>query len=146
MRDRVIPFRQHQFLPALDHGINKSDTVIGPALSTALQRSLKRLERVSKQDKTHGSQATQTMIVDPCLYPLRFGLTKYYSSPVSSFTDCIRLSGKGMSRNLISPRRMEHSMRGTPTRSRMLFRCAIKCFPVISTLKKRLARHGTLSP
>ncbi|KAL8906012.1 MAG: hypothetical protein Q9207_002297 [Kuettlingeria erythrocarpa] len=104
VRDRVVPFRQHQFLPALDHGINKSDTVIGPALSTALQRSLKRLERVSKQDKTYGPQAAQTMIVDPCLYPLRFGLTKYYSSPMSSFTDCIRLSGKGMSRNLISPK------------------------------------------
>lgn len=70
----------------------------------ALQRSLKRLEQISDLDRNPEPQLSQRSIVDPSLYPLHFGLTKYYSDPMSSFTDCIRLSGKGMSRDRISPK------------------------------------------
>lgn len=104
MQDRAAVSRRYQFVPALDHGINKSDTIIRSAQATALQRSLRRLERASEQGIRDKPRALQNSIVDPSLYPLRFGLTKYYSSPMSSFTDCIRLSGKGMSKNLISPK------------------------------------------
>ncbi|KAL8821125.1 MAG: hypothetical protein Q9223_000780 [Gallowayella weberi] len=100
--DRAIQFRQHQFVPALDHGVNKADNVVGSDLGTALGKSLRRLERVSGRDKNYMLQASERFIVDPFLYPLVFGLTKYYSSPGASFRDCIRLSGKGLSRNLIS--------------------------------------------
>ena len=102
--DRDTQLYEHRFIPALDHGINKSDAVVRSGWKISLQRSLRRLEQVSEQDRNHRPQAFQHLIVDPCLYPLRFGLTKYYSSPMSSFNDCIRLSGKGMSRNLISPK------------------------------------------
>ena len=103
LKDRATLFREHQFIPALDHGINKSDTVVGSTLNTTLQKSLRRLEQVRRQDKIHRPQASQCSIVDPSLYPLHFGLTKYKSSPMSSFRDCIRLSGKGISRKRISP-------------------------------------------
>lgn len=88
---------------ALDHGVYKSDTIIKPALNIALRCSLARLERVSRHDKNHNPENTQNFIVDPCLYPWRFGLTKYYSSPLPRFEDCIRLSGRGISRNLLLP-------------------------------------------
>ncbi|KAL8993867.1 MAG: hypothetical protein Q9169_006022 [Polycauliona sp. 2 TL-2023] len=67
----------------------------------ALRRSLKRLERISESDKK--DQTSPRHIVDPGLYPMCFGLTRYFSSPLSSFEDCMRRSGKGVSRNLLSP-------------------------------------------
>ncbi|KAL8799664.1 MAG: hypothetical protein Q9182_005734, partial [Xanthomendoza sp. 2 TL-2023] len=101
--ERATKFRQHQFIPTLDHGVNQADTVVGPDQGRALRKSLGRLERVSAQDKNYMLQSSERLMVDPFLYPLRFGLTKYYSSPMASFRDCIRLSGKGLSRNRISP-------------------------------------------
>ncbi|KAL8992781.1 MAG: hypothetical protein Q9169_006840 [Polycauliona sp. 2 TL-2023] len=67
----------------------------------ALRRSLERLERISESDKK--TEASQRHIVDPCLYPMYFGLTRYYSSPMSSSEDCMRRSGKGISRSRLSP-------------------------------------------
>ncbi|KAI4200083.1 MAG: hypothetical protein LQ348_001791 [Seirophora lacunosa] len=103
VRDRAIQFHQTGLIPALDHGVLKSDTVVGSALNLALQNSLRRLERVSGYDKFHRSEASQSFIVDPYLYPLRFGLTRYCSSAMSTFKDGIRLSGKGISRSLLPP-------------------------------------------
>lgn len=97
IQDRAIQYQHTGFLPALDHGVYKSDAIVKPALREAVQSSLRRLERVSTYD-----DKLPRAIVDPCLYPFCFGLTIYYSSPMASFQDCIRLSGKGMSRNLIS--------------------------------------------
>ncbi|KAL8896857.1 MAG: hypothetical protein Q9192_002865 [Flavoplaca navasiana] len=98
---RATQFQLTGFLPALDHGVYKSDAIVEPTLAEALQSSLRRLERFSTYGSHHGPQPK--VIVDPCLYPFRFGVTKYYSSPMSSFQQSIRLSGKGMSRNLLSP-------------------------------------------
>ncbi|KAL8905735.1 MAG: hypothetical protein Q9207_002449 [Kuettlingeria erythrocarpa] len=70
-------------------------------LSIALRSSLRRLERVSGYDKSNGPEASQNPIIDPCLYPLRFGLTRYRSSAIS-LKDCVRLSGKGISRSLLA--------------------------------------------
>ncbi|KAL9011947.1 MAG: hypothetical protein Q9173_003250 [Seirophora scorigena] len=103
VRDRAIQFHHTGVIPALDHGVYKSDTIVGSALNLALRTSLTRLERVSGYDKFHRSEASQTFIVDPHLYPLRFGLTRYRSSAMSAPKDCIRLSGKGTSRSLFPP-------------------------------------------
>ncbi|KAL9637114.1 MAG: hypothetical protein Q9204_001998 [Flavoplaca sp. TL-2023a] len=101
LNHRATQFQHTKYLPALDRGVYKSDAIVKPALGEALQSSLRRLERSSTSGSHHGTQPR--IIVDPCLYPFRFGVTKYYSSPVSSFQKSIRLSGKGMSRNLLSP-------------------------------------------
>ncbi|KAI4277767.1 MAG: hypothetical protein LQ337_001525 [Flavoplaca oasis] len=97
---RATQFQLTGFLPALDHGVYKSDAIVEPTLAEALQNSLRRLERFSTYGSHHGPQPK--VIVDPCLYPFRFGVSKYYSSPMSSSQKSIRLSGKGMSRNLLS--------------------------------------------
>ena len=101
LHHRATQFQHTKYLPALDHGVHKSDAIAKPALGEALQSSLRRLERSSTSGSHHGTQPK--VIVDPCLYPFRFGVTRYYSSPMSSFQQSIRLSGKGKSRNLLSP-------------------------------------------
>ncbi|KAL8658295.1 MAG: hypothetical protein Q9226_001111 [Calogaya cf. arnoldii] len=99
VQDRARPFYETQLIPALDHGVYKSDTIVGSALNRALRNSLGRLERVNGHRKVHGQQ---NFVVDPYLYPFRFGVTKYRSSEMSTFEDCIRISGKGISRSLLS--------------------------------------------
>lgn len=97
-------FHQSQLIPALDHGVYKSDTIIPHALMVTLQGSLIRLERLSKRNLGDNPTGPEFSIVDPCQYPLVFGLTKYYSSAMSNLESCIRLSGRGMSnRSLLAP-------------------------------------------
>lgn len=98
-------FRQSQHVPALDHGVCKSDTIVPRALKNALKGSLMRLERLRRKEVGNHHTGPELFIVDPCLYPLCFGLTRYYSSAMSSLESSMRLSGKGLSnRDLISPK------------------------------------------
>lgn len=97
-------FHRSQHLPGLDHGVYKSDTIVPLASKIALKDSLIRLERLRREEVGKHHTGPELFIVDPCLYPLCFGLTKYYSSAMSSLESSIRLSGKGRSnRSLLSP-------------------------------------------
>ena len=103
-------FDQLCFIPSLDHGVYKSDTMIPSPLKTRLQGSLLHLERFSKRVQKEISTGLKSSIVDPYLYPLIFGLTKYYSSAILGLERCVRLSGVGMSNKSLIPPYMDASL------------------------------------
>lgn len=103
VQDKTIRFHQSQIILALDHGVYKSDTLFHSSLKSALQASLRRLERAGKVDKTSGSDKIESTIVDPSLHPLCFGKTKHLRSASSKLDNCIKLCGKGTSRNSLRP-------------------------------------------
>lgn len=100
-QERAIRFQESRIIPALDHGVYKSDTIISSALKTSLRTSIEGLERGNKDDSTKWSKAVESSIVDPNLYPLCFGRTRYRVSAMSKIEDSIKLCGKGRSRRLI---------------------------------------------
>ena len=102
MEDKAAQFHHTRFIPALDHGVCKSDTIVGSHLNIALRSSLRRLERLRGHYEEPGAKSLKNFVVDQDLYPLSFGLTRYRLSVMSTFEDCIKLSGKGISRSLLS--------------------------------------------
>lgn len=96
-QEKVVQFQKSQIIPALDHGVCKSDTIISSALKTTLRASIERLERGNKHDSTKWSEAVESLIVDPSLYPLCFGRTGYRGSAMSKIEDSIKLCGKARS-------------------------------------------------
>lgn len=97
---RMVQSQESRFIPALDHGVCKSDTILS-AIKTSLRSSIERLEQSNKNDSTTWSETVQSLIVDPCLYPFCFGRTRYRVSAMSKIEDSIRLCGKGWSRSLL---------------------------------------------
>lgn len=100
-QERAVQFQDSRFIPAVDHGVCKSDTILSSAIKTSLQASIERLERGNKNDSTKWSDTVQTSIVDPSLYPFYFGRTRFLVSAMSQIEDSIRLCGKGRSRSLL---------------------------------------------
>lgn len=100
-QERAVHFQESRIIPALDHGVYKSDTTISSALKTSLRASIEHLERGNKDDSTKWSKAVESSIVDPNLYPLYFGRTRYRVSAMSKIEDSIKLCGKGRSRRLL---------------------------------------------
>lgn len=105
-QERAVQFQDSRFIPALDHGVCKSDTILSSAIKTSLRASISRLEPGNGNDSTKCSEAVHSSIVDPSLYPFYFGRTRYRVSAMSKIEDSIRLCGKGRSR---SPLREEES-------------------------------------
>jgi len=102
-QERAIHVQESGFIPALDHGVYKSDTRISSALKTSLGASIGRLEQGNEDHSTTWSETVESSVVDPGLYPFCFGRTRYRVSAMSKIEDSIRLCGKGRSRSLLQP-------------------------------------------
>lgn len=100
-QETAVQFQESRIIPALDHGVYKSDSIIASALKTSLRASIERLERGNKGDSTKWSKAVDSSLVDPSLYPFYFGRTIYRVSAMSKIEDSIKLCGKGRSRRLL---------------------------------------------
>lgn len=107
VKDDAIYFCQTELIPALDHGIYNSDTLLSPSLKCSLQASLRRLNWTSRRDKSLYSAGRETSVVDPYLYPLVFGETKIFNCPFHDRDDCITKCGQGSSGISWSPHNRE---------------------------------------
>ena len=100
MRHNAGLFQQSRFVLALDRGIQKSDTLVDSATKRAFVAASTKLEEDPSVQKRVLSKTKN--LIDPSLYPLTLGPTKFLSSGEVTLTTCVQLSGKGSSAPTLS--------------------------------------------
>ena len=92
-----MPFHKLQIVPALDHGVYKSDTLIPDELSISVHDMLERIERNDHYLRSNRSHTFAKYIIDPSVCPMHFGRTKYLSSAMTKPENYLGLCARGRS-------------------------------------------------
>lgn len=97
MRDIAHDFQYSKIIPALDRGVNKSDTLLSPTLKAEFLAAVALLDREPSviYIKRTNFDKILTNIVDPSLYPFICRTTKVVRYDFVGLDECIEWCNKG---------------------------------------------------